>query len=274
MSSPFACRYAILQFLPYVETGEFANIGVVLFNHEQGSLHFQLLKNWKRVTDFFDLDTKAPLNACLKLVTEDLERVSRLLATLRGQGKPEPMRSGLFDELIRRRETMFRFSPVRALLTADANEAVKQLYAQYVEHRFATKENQEVLLERELKLLFQQNKLAERYRSRAVGDALFEYEFPFVAEQGQRIRIIKPLHLTHQKLTKAVDHGVQWAGRIRELRRRALLNGEVLFTLQTGADLPHQQVAQEVTEILQEVEASVLPHHASERILTFARQGF
>ncbi|HVK54151.1 MAG TPA: DUF3037 domain-containing protein, partial [Burkholderiales bacterium] len=27
-----ACHYAIVRFLPFVETGEFANVGVVLFS--------------------------------------------------------------------------------------------------------------------------------------------------------------------------------------------------------------------------------------------------
>ena len=38
----FAYRYAIVQFQPYSETGEFANVGVVLVCPETGFFDFKL----------------------------------------------------------------------------------------------------------------------------------------------------------------------------------------------------------------------------------------
>ena len=38
---PLACRYAIVQFMPYAETGEFANVGVVLCLSADGLLRLQ-----------------------------------------------------------------------------------------------------------------------------------------------------------------------------------------------------------------------------------------
>ncbi len=37
-----ACRYAVVQFAPYRETGEFANAGVVLMCPETGHFDFKL----------------------------------------------------------------------------------------------------------------------------------------------------------------------------------------------------------------------------------------
>ena len=40
----FACHYAIIRFLPYPETQEFANVGVVLACPESGYFGFKLEK--------------------------------------------------------------------------------------------------------------------------------------------------------------------------------------------------------------------------------------
>ena len=56
-----ACRYAIIQFMPYTETGEFANVGVVLACPETGYFDFKLqTKRYARITAFFnELDAKS-----------------------------------------------------------------------------------------------------------------------------------------------------------------------------------------------------------------------
>ena len=58
------CRYAILRFLPYVETGEFANVGVVLMSTAGRYFGFRLLgRRVARVTHFFDLHDQVQPNA-------------------------------------------------------------------------------------------------------------------------------------------------------------------------------------------------------------------
>ena len=76
----FACNYAIVRFMPYVETGEFANVGVLLWIPKQKTLLFQLLRsNYRRITQFFkELDKQVYLKAMADLDTE-LHRVQALL---------------------------------------------------------------------------------------------------------------------------------------------------------------------------------------------------
>ena len=58
-----ACQYALLRFRPFVETGEFANVGVVLLAPEARFFWFLLLKRYGRITQFFhQLDRKVYLN--------------------------------------------------------------------------------------------------------------------------------------------------------------------------------------------------------------------
>jgi len=49
----FACQYALLRFRPFVETGEFANVGVVMLAPEARFFGYRLLKRYGRITQFF-----------------------------------------------------------------------------------------------------------------------------------------------------------------------------------------------------------------------------
>ena len=49
----FACQYALLRFRPFAETGEFANVGIVLLAPEARFFGFRLLKRYGRITQFF-----------------------------------------------------------------------------------------------------------------------------------------------------------------------------------------------------------------------------
>ena len=71
-----ACQYAIVRFMPYIETGEFANVGILLWAPKTRYLGFKLLrKKHARITQFFEeldrglyLKTMANLDAELRRV--------------------------------------------------------------------------------------------------------------------------------------------------------------------------------------------------------------
>jgi hypothetical protein len=70
----FACQYAFLRFRPFAETGEFANVGVVLMAAEAGFFDFRLLKRYGRITQFFyPFDREVYLNG-RELFKEELQR--------------------------------------------------------------------------------------------------------------------------------------------------------------------------------------------------------
>ena len=50
----YACNYAVLRFLPYPETGEFVNLGVVVHCALRGLFEMKIeSRKAARVTDFF-----------------------------------------------------------------------------------------------------------------------------------------------------------------------------------------------------------------------------
>ena len=117
----FACQYALLRFRPFVETGEFANVGIVLMAPEARFFGFRLLKRYGRITQFFhELDRKVYLDG-RDLFKEELERFAGDLRHLALDGrKTQPdlaLARNLFNELVRPREAMLQFADQRVVLT-------------------------------------------------------------------------------------------------------------------------------------------------------------
>src|SRR5690606_13433554 len=76
----FACQYAIVRFMPYVETGEFANVGVLLWEPKNRYLGFKLLRRkYGRITQFFEELEKAVYLRAMGDLENELSRVKQLL---------------------------------------------------------------------------------------------------------------------------------------------------------------------------------------------------
>lgn len=230
-----ACQYAIVRFMPYIETGEFANVGILLWAPKNRYLGFKLLrKKHARITQFFEeldrgvyLKTMANLNA-------ELCRVQGMLKDQVGEfgdnDREYGFHKGLFQELIRPRETIVRFSEQRAVLAEDPEQTLTELYEHYVGRNFVTPEYQETILERDIKKLLEQWDLARRFTKRRIEDQLYRVTFPFVEQKdNEAIRVIKPLFLGQSDSTAIIEHGGKWKLRVDQLRERNLLRGPVLF---------------------------------------------
>jgi len=95
-----ACQYAIVHFLPYIETGEFANIGVVLFCQEKCFFDFRLLqKGRSRITHFFDKLEPEIFIQGKKLFEKELIRIRTMLNATSTQDTATPI---IFAELVPR----------------------------------------------------------------------------------------------------------------------------------------------------------------------------
>ncbi len=76
-------QYAIVRFLPHAETGEFANVGIVLCAPEQAAFEFRLAPTrFARVTDFFE-DVEGKLyKTTITTVQNELKRIKDYTTTV------------------------------------------------------------------------------------------------------------------------------------------------------------------------------------------------
>lgn len=270
------CQYAVVQFMPYTETREFANVGVVLMCPEAGFFGFRLLKRYGRVTRFFEgIDRRIFLEG-KQLFQEELTRIRGLLK----QGPLDGRRTldataavRQFAELVRRRETLFRFDEPGVVMAEEPKACLEELYGFYVEREFATKEYQERLLEKGVRRLLFGAKLGDRYREEVIGDDMFHARFPFVALQGETpVRVIKPLFLAQDDPERMYSHGDLWIRKIHRLRSRNLLPDAVLLPLDAPPeeDVKRHRAFEDVAQELAGLDVEIVPAPNVERILDFA----
>lgn len=274
-----ACQYAIVRFAPYVETGEFANVGVLMMAPRLRYFGFRLeTRRHGRVTRFFEeLDPKLYREALLGL-RKELQRVHEVLKAHGFDGPRKDNDVGfaqrLFSEVVCPRESIVRFSEPRIVLADEPSEKLKELFGFYVERNFVTKEYTETVLEKGIRKWLYEAEIDQRFHRMTIGDKEYQATFPFVELiDNQPVKVIKPLHLAQENPSKIIDHGGAWLFRIEELRRRNRLPGRVLFTVagpETGDDR-RRHAFSEIVARLKGAGVEVADYMNQERVLEFAR---
>lgn len=236
---PLACHYAIVRLVPIVETEEFANIGVVLFSPEARLFAFRLLgARYSRITAFFDPLDAASCRAVMRDLREELERVAQAFRALGADSRLPRLdvaaSLALWEDLIRPRESMLRFSTGRVAMATDPRARLDELFGLYVEHQVIAREHREHVLERGVRSLLRTARLTDRFVAANVGNDEYHARFPFVqlaSDDERPLKVIKPLSLTQADPVRIIDHGGQWIMRLHALRKRGLLPAQVLFAV-------------------------------------------
>lgn len=268
-----ACRYAVVQFVPYSETGEFVNAGVVLVCPQTGYLDFRLqTRKYARVTAFFDeLEPKVYLTA-IKVIQGEMERVRDLLARNGTTGTDELARAA-FTSLVHPREAIIRFSPARVLLADEPEKELRRLFDHYVDRAFATPEYVETAMVRRLSALLKDLDLQAPFRPEKIGDDVVHAKFPLVQRRGLQFRkVIKPFNLNQPEPNGIFDHGDAWVQKVRRLRDRNLLPADVLFAVAgpRATDAKRYAAFREICTELERLDVMTVEEAAKNRIVEFA----
>lgn len=275
-----ACQYTIVRFAPFIETGEFANVGILMMAPNARYFDYMLLtRRHGRITKFFEeLDAKVFKSAMYALKDE----LSRVHSVLKAHGFDRRYKindvefaQGMFAEIVRPRESILRFSEPRAVLAEDPKKTLEELFAFYVERNFTTtREYRETVLDRGIRNLLFQAQVGERFTREKVGNDEYFVTFPFVEMHAKKpTKIIKPLHLDQENSSKILEHGGKWEFRVRELHKHHDLSPEkILFVVDgpTSSNDSRAKACQEAIDMLHETGSNVQPYTLKEKILDFA----
>lgn len=220
------CKYSIIRFQPFVETEEFANIGIVLYLPEKNELHFKLLsaREHERVTHFFKPLKREMFVATVQIIRTELEQLQTLLV------HSPKTHINLYDELIRSREGIIQYSQNRALLSTDIQQSLTDLFEHYVKRDFAYKEHYEEIMKKRIHALLKDYGLERQFKNGYLGeDNKYKVNLPFVDDVHRAA--IKPIHFKHSEPNALIEHGLTWLMKITQLKRRGFIQPKnILFT--------------------------------------------
>ena len=273
MNHKLACRYAIVRFVPYAETGEFANIGIVLTCTKTGYFDFKLqTRKYARITAFFNKLDSDFYRYTLHTIEGELNRIKHATAVLAGGDRADQFRQ-VFLQLVHPREAMIRFGDARAILTEDPEQELLELFEHYVNHDFVTKEYVEHTMTRRLQELLNQLPLTIPFRPAKLGNDWVHANFELVQKREKTpLKIIKAFNLTQQDPNDIYAHGDVWVPRIKRLRDSGFLPEKTLFTVELPSP-EHQKrymASQEVVRTLREAKITVALQEEEEQIMDFA----
>ncbi len=258
-----ACSYAALRFLPYRETGEFANVGVVVWAPEAGYFGHRInTKLGKRIRGFYpDLE--------LTLYRQALKGTGELLGAVQtqfaGPVSASEERHGTlvnrFHELVRTREGLMTFGPAGALLADSPEQALDTLYQRLVLRQFTKQpEYQEVVMKKRLADCLRTWKLMEFYQPEfQIGDERFHVTVSFAHLVEQRpTKILRPLDLDKKDSTSVFSHGDRLASALRRLKEFQMLPEQVVIPVRLPVEGDRLDAAQRVMRSLAEVGAQTM----------------
>lgn len=256
--SAIICNYAVLRFQPYLDTGEFANLGIIMLCNNGAFLQRVETISRKRITHFFDkLPVKVFTQARQHFVTE-LKRTVDLANHHKGQ---LDVQLRIFNDLVEPREAMFRFSKPGTLAAKDPKTALDELFNRYVHHDFKHIATPEEQLTKNVTHWLRS--LNRRYTEQTLGNDIVRVKLPFVWQEGARIRqAIKPISFDLEDASRIIEKGDKWLAHLRRLEMSDNAPDDMVFISQT----PNVQKGPKLrayNEICQEIEsefsARVLP---------------
>ena len=245
-----ACQYAIIRFLPYAETGEFANVGVVLACPATGYLDARLMPPRKtgRIAGFFERLDKRIYREAMTYLRDEVDGLRKLTREF-AQGGSGGAVQQLFAGLTRPREALLRFSDVSVILAEQLDETLNALFARFVERDFVSKDYHDQLLNRGVRETLRKANLRVYFEEARIGDDDFYINVPFVHRRRGRAQLaIKPLDLAKDEPNKVFDVGGHWVERVRRLDKRHLLPDKMLFAvnLPEPSELATRRAADEI----------------------------
>lgn len=262
-------EYAVVRFMPFAETQEFANVGIVLWSGSPNIVFTKLAPApFARINGFFD-DLDGNLYKKARHFMElELSRIKSFAASTE-----EKQFDAIMHELTRQREGVMTFSEPGALLAEDPETVLKKLYDTYIGRDLPmSKEQRERVMVKELRARL--NRLPLRYREKSLDTGFGQIKVPLVTEIGASLRAIKPMAFNQAKPIDIADHGDKWISRIRHvIEAKALAPNNFLFTVEPPKSKSDDVLTafELVYKGMMNLGVQVIPYSDTEHIIEFAQ---
>ncbi|MDP8079768.1 DUF3037 domain-containing protein [Phocoenobacter skyensis] len=229
--------YSFVRFRPYIETGEFVNVGLLMCEPQTQKLTFGLVpKNSGRVNHFFYNsrifeEIRDTINSELKYIKKIVENDFRF--------SPEEV-ARFFHNFVDCKEGIVQYSNAVVGVVDDPQANFSQLYREYIHFGGVKSVSQENNIVREFKDLFkaQSNPIFNNYKECLVKGETSKFKLPLALKDNNDnkvIRGIKPLAFDQNETASMIEHCDSWVAKINRSTAEGLIKKDcILFALDTA----------------------------------------
>jgi hypothetical protein len=140
-----ACNYALIRFLPYPDSEEFVNIGIVLSCPKTGYFNARLeQQQFSRISTLFPEIKREVIQNVIDFFAKEMERFCVKISSHSDAQEQLPRKQELsrhfFSEVVRPRESVVRCSEPRTGMAEEPEALLDALFERYVERLHAQEE--------------------------------------------------------------------------------------------------------------------------------------
>lgn len=267
-------RYSVIRFRPYAETGEFANIGILMVSLNSGELGFELAaKRFTRIRGFFDATVHDAYSTAITSLRIELARATEYLPANFGNNG-----EAIFASITERRESSVIFSESRVVQGQGMQPTLDRIFNRLVKRDFTTADTAEVVLTRDIRVELRKYGISQ-FKSVRLNDDVVPVIFP-LAYRGLSLRAIKPLAFSQKNPLGVFDYGAHWKRRLEYLLdKRKIEEGNVLLAVEPPRDDADHRMRDafhtalsELSELPFSVEIGEKDGRVNPKIINFAQE--
>ena len=122
--------YTLLRYMPDIATGEFVNLGLLLFSKENNFVTFRLVKTTKRITQVFPKTNGRNLQSLLKSLTKVSEKLHYEVTGLDIGGHKNALEAA--ERILPNDDGALQWGPIGSGKTNDLEESATKLFTRLV----------------------------------------------------------------------------------------------------------------------------------------------
>jgi hypothetical protein len=211
-------QYQLIKYVHDQFTGEFVNVGVIVYSPENLFLQSKVLNSYSRIIGLFPGANGIFINRLLRNFDSEISRISKSLKEL---FKPSPDLSSITNNILPKDDSALQISDVKFALDLDLNAAISDLFKDFVEkyiiHSNATNTlTDEEVWRKNYKTYFDRYQISERLTSHNVATSNDQFTFDH-AWKNEIWHCYQPISFALQNKESIKDKVYKWVGKIQEI---------------------------------------------------------
>lgn len=241
-------QYQIIKYVHDHFTGEFVNIGVVVFEPESQYLQCTVSTKSKRITDMFP---KADGKAVVQSLRYFKEQLTKKSNELKGIYKPSISLSEITSQIIPIDNSTIQYSKVNIALDIDFDAALSDLYKEMVDKYTNQKQStstpsDEAIWRQKYKKFFKEAGIIKKLKPHSISTPNDEFVFS-KSWKNDIWHSYEPLSLEQKDMEDIKSKVYIWAGKLKGIKQS---DEKMSITLLSSLNKEHQDLKPFVEEYL------------------------